>query len=368
MSDALRHLPQPRLRAPLILTSLTLLAVFASLYLWRQARLASAAVASPRPPIEVSAQTVRPEILPQWLDATGAIEAIQAVTLAPELAGRVTAIHFEAGAQVEAGETLVALYDAPERAARADADSKARFARLQYDRARRLAPSDTISRQLLEQREAELEQADAALQRVDATLAQKTVKAPFAGLIGIRRINLGQYVNAGEALATLTALDPLYVNFTLPQQDLAKLQIGGDVLVRADAYPNETFPARINAIEPIVQAETRNIRVQATLANPGQRLRPGLYVAVAVAQPARENALLAPATAIQTGASGDAVFVVRNGRVELTRVIVGPRRGDSVVIESGLGAGDLIVTEGQIRLQPGAPIRVAGSEPAATPH
>jgi len=362
MSDALRPLPQPRLRGPLIFTTLTLLGVFAGLYLWRQARLSSAAV-PPRPPIDVSAQTMRPENLAQSLEATGALEAAQAVTLAPEVAGRVTAIHFEAGARVEAGAPLVALYDLPEQAARADAASKARFARLQYDRARRLAPSDAISRQLLEQREAELEQAEAVLQRLGATLAQKTVKAPFSGLIGVRRVNLGQYVNAGEALATLTALDPLYVNFTLPQQDLAKLRIGGEALVRVDAYPNETFPARINAIEPLIQADTRNIRVQATLANPGQRLRPGLYVAVNVAQPARANALLAPATAIQTGVSGDSVFVVRNGRAEITRVIVGQRRGDSVVIETGLGAGDLIVTEGQIRLQPGAQVRVI--EPTA---
>ncbi|MBB4200659.1 efflux transporter periplasmic adaptor subunit [Rhodoblastus sphagnicola] len=369
MLDALRRFPeQRRLRAPLVITFLTLLAVFAGIHLWRQARLAPSAAAPSRPPIEVSAQTVRPETLSQSLEATGALEAAQAVTLAPEVAGRVTAIHFEAGARVEAGTPLVELYDAPERAERADAAARVRFARLQYDRSRRLAPSDTVSRQLLDQREAELEQAEAALQRIDANLAQKTIRAPFAGLIGIRRVNLGQYVNAGEAMATLTALDRLYVNFTLPQQELAKLRVGGDATVRADAYPNATFPARINAIEPIVEPDTRNIRVQATLANPDQMLRPGLYVTVSVAQPVRANAILAPATAIQTSASGDSVFVVRNGRAELTRVTIGQRRGDSVVVETGLGADDIVITDGQIRLQPGVPVRVVGPDVASTPQ
>jgi multidrug efflux system membrane fusion protein len=263
---------------------------------------------------------------------------------------------------VEAGTPLVELYDAPERAERADAASRVNFARLQVERSRRLAPSDTISKQLSEQREAELEQADAALQRIDARLSQKTIRAPFPGLIGIRRVNLGQYVNAGEMLATLTALDRLHVDFTVPQQDLARLRLGGDVTVRTDAYPDSTFPARINAIEPMVDPDTRNIRVQATLANPGRMLRPGLYVTIEVAQPMRSAVILVPATAIQTGASGDSVLVVRNGKAELVPVTAGQRRGDRVVIESGLSSGDSVITGGQLRVQPGTPVRIA--EPA----
>ncbi|WP_236823587.1 efflux RND transporter periplasmic adaptor subunit [Blastochloris viridis] len=353
MPERLRH------RAPFAVALLILLIVFIGIYLWRDARLSPSAAGRARPPVEVSAQTVELEALPQSLEATGSLQSVHAVTLAPEVAGRVVAIRFEAGSRVDAGTPLVELYDAPERAERADALSRAQFARRQDERSRRLAPSDTISKQLLEQREAELEQADAAVQRIDARLSQKTIRAPFAGLIGIRRVDLGQYVNAGDALATLAALDQLYVNFTVPQQDLARLRLGSETTVRTDAFPDWAFPARINAIEPMVEQDTRNIRVQATLANPGQMLRPGLYVTVSVAQPMRPSAILVPATAIQTGPSGDSVFVVRSDRAEPVPVVTGQRRGDRVVVEAGLSPGDRVITSGQLRVQPGATVRVA---------
>ena len=360
MVDTFPRLPgRLRHRAPLAVAILILLIVFTGIYLWRDARLSPSAAGQARPPVEVSTLAVQPEALPQSLEATGSLQAVHAVTLAPEVAGRVVAIRFEAGSTVEAGTPLVELYDAPERADRADAVSRANFARLQVERSRRLAPSDTISKQMLQQREAELEQADAAVQRIDARLSQKAIRAPFAGLVGIRRVNLGQYVNAGDALATLTALDQLYVNFTVPQQELATLRLGGDATVRTDAYPEWAFPARINAIEPMVGEDTRNIRVQATLANPGQMLRPGLYVTVSVAQPMRPSAILVPATAIQTGPSGDSVLVVRSDRAEPVPVTTGQRCGDRVVVETGLSPGDRVITSGQLRVQPGAPVRIA---------
>lgn len=324
MTDTLRPLPDTRRHfAPVLIVIPILASIFIGIYLWRVARLAPASAEHVRPPVEVSALTIEPEPLPQSLEATGSLQAVNELMLAPEVAGRVVAIRFEAGMTVEAGTPLVELYDAPERAQRADAISRAQFARLQLDRARRLVATNSATQQLLDQRVTELEQADAAVQRIEALIAQKTIRAPFAGVLGIRRVNLGQYVNPGDVLATLTALDRLYANFTLPQQDLSKLDLGGEVTVRTDAYPSQDFAARINAIEPMVQQDTRNVRVQATLGNPDRKLRPGLYVTVRIAQPLRPSAILVPATAIQTSASGDSVLVVRDGKAAPVPVTTG---------------------------------------------
>ncbi|SEH56369.1 efflux RND transporter periplasmic adaptor subunit [Magnetospirillum fulvum] len=368
MPDTLERLPKPRrYRVPLVFATFILLAIFTGIYLWRGARLSTNAGGHAPPPVEVSAQTVQPETLPQSLEATGSLQAVREVTLAPEVAGRVVAIHFEAGSSVTAGTPLVQLYDAPDRADRAQAVARAQFARLQHERSVGLVPIGAEPKQLLQQREAELTQANAAIQGIDARIAQKAIRAPFAGLIGIRRVNLGQYVNAGDPLATLTALDPLYVNFTVPQQDLSKLRLGGDVTVRTDAYPDRLFPARINAIEPKVGQDTRNISVQATLANPHQILRPGLYVTAGIMQPMRPETILVPTTAVQTSASGDSVFVVRNGKAELLPVITGQRLGDRIVIETGLTPGDSVITSGQLRVQPGAAVRIAQPTVVSSP-
>ncbi|MEO0034299.1 MAG: hypothetical protein RLZZ501_322 [Pseudomonadota bacterium] len=367
MDDDLPRLPARRaLRAALAVVLLVIPVLFAAMAWWRETRLAAGGVAPPPPPLAVTAVTARPESLPQALEATGALTAVRAVTLAPEVAGRVVAIRFEAGMAVEAGAPLVQLYDAPERAERAEAVARARFARIQLERSRALAPFGAEPRQTLQQREAELAQAEAALQGIDARLAQKSVRAPFAGLIGLRRVNPGQYVTAGEALASLTALDRLYVDFTVPQQHLAALRPGAEVSVRTDAYPERDFAARINAIEPVIGQDTRAVGVQAVLDNPDRLLRPGLYVTVAVALAPRPAALLVPATALVTSAAGDSVLVVRDGRAEAVAVAAGPRRGERVVIDQGLAPGDVVVTGGQVRIRPGAAVRVlAAPDPAA---
>ncbi len=348
-------------KAALPIAVVVLVLVFGAVFLWRGLRQAASAQSYAPPPTEVSSLIVRAETLPQALTATGSLQAVREVMLAPEVAGRVAAIRFEAGQDVAAGTALVQLVDGPERADRAAAVSRLTFAQLQYDRSKELEPTGAEPRQLLQQREAELLQARAAIQQIDARLAQKAVKAPFAGQIGIRRVNPGQYVNAGDALATLTALDRLYVNFNVPQQSLSKLQIGGAVTVRSDAAPGRDFVARINAIEPAVGAETRNIAVQAVMANPERMLRPGLYATVDIAQPARAGVILAPTTAIQTSASGDSVFVVRDGKAALVPVTVGSEVGARTIVETGLKSGDVVVTTGQLRLQPGAAVKVAAA-------
>lgn len=308
---------------------------------------------------------IQAETLPQAIEATGTLQAVKQVVLAAEVPGRVTAIGFDAGRRVGPGAILVRLSDAPELADRAAAAARSRFAQIQYQRSQELAPTGAEPRQLLQQREAELAQARAAIQQLDARIAQKTVRAPFAGQIGIRRVNLGQYLNAGDPVATLTALDRLYVNFSVPQQELSQLRVGGTVSVRSDAVPGREFQARINAVEPVVAGETRNISVQAEMPNPGDQLRPGLYVTVGVAQQARAGAILVPSTAVQTSASGDSVFIVKAGKAAIVPVKLGSEIGERTVIEGGLKPGDVVVTTGQLRLQPGAAVKVAPVRPRA---
>lgn len=361
-------LPHPRspLRRlfPYAVTLTLLTGVFGAVFAWRMGR-DSGHAAYARPPTPVAAMVIRPETLPQSVEAIGALQAVRQVTLAPEVAGRVVEIHFEAGMTVAEGTPLVQLYDAPQRADRAAAVSRNRFAELQSSRSRGLAPSGFVSQEVLQQREEELNQAKAAIAQLDAQIAQRVIRAPFAGEIGLRRVNLGQYVNAGDALATLTALDTLYVNFSVPQQELSRLHVGGAVAVRTDAYPDRTFDAKINAIEPVVAADTRNVAVQATFANPDRLLRPGLYVTADVELAPRTDAIVVPATAIQTGASGESALLVRDGKAVAVPIVTGQRVGERIVVERGLKAGDTIVTAGQLRVQPGGAVQVADAAPAA---
>lgn len=346
---------------PLLVALLALGLVACAVTIWRSLRLATTAAGAPPSVIEVAAAPVAVETLPQWLRATGTLQAVQEVVLAPEVAGRVMAIRFEAGAVVAEGDALVQLFDGIERADRAAALARARFARHQLDRSRELSPSGTESLQRLQQRESELHEAEAAVAQIEARLAQKTVRAPFDGRLGIRRINLGQYVSAGEPIATLVALDRLYVIFTVPQQDLGRLRVGGEVEVASDAWPDRRFRAVINAIEPRIGTDTRNVSVQAILSDPEGLLRPGLFVTVGVAQAPRPDAILVPTTAIQATASGDSVLVVRDGRAVPTPVVAGPQIGNRTVVERGLVAGDVVISGGQLRIRPGATVAVAAA-------
>jgi membrane fusion protein, multidrug efflux system len=345
----------------LLLTAAVLAAVFAAVFLWRTAKMSSAYAAGGgnARPVEVMAFTVHPESLAQSLEAVGSVEAVQQVVLAPEVPGRVLEIHFEAGARVQKGVSLVRLYDEPEVADHAQAMAAEEFARLQFDRSKELSPTGAESRLTLQQHTAQYDQARASVQQTAARLYQKTIRAPFAGQIGIRRVNVGQYVNAGDPIATLVSLDPLYVDFTLPQQDLSKLAVGGQVLIHSDAFPARSFEARINAIDPMVGSDTRNVSIQAKLSNPGELLRPGMYVTAAVQLPPRPNAIVVPSTAVNPSASGDTVFVVRQGKAELTPVTTGAHVGTRVVVERGLADADVVIADGQLRVQPGAPVNVS---------
>ena len=364
--------PPPRALRPTIIVLVLVVAIFAVLFGWRAWRTAAPPRSAP-PPASVIAAVVSPTSVPSAFQAVGSLRAVREVMLAPEAAGRVDAIRFSGGQYVRAGAVLVQLYDGPERADRAAAAAKAEFARLQLARSRQLAPSGAESREMLQQRQAEYDQALAAVHQIDARLVQKRVAAPFAGQIGVRQVDLGQYLNPGDKIASLTALDRLFVDFTVPQQDLSEIRPGGEVRVSADAWPGRVFTAHVTTIEPRIDEQTRNIWVRATLANPDKALRPGMYVTAALALAPIDNALVVPVTAIQTSAQGDSVVVVRGanarheGKADPVPVKIGHRFGDFAVVTSGLKPNDVVVTEGQLRLQPGAPVRVSKLVPASAP-
>jgi multidrug efflux system membrane fusion protein len=354
---------------PTTMVLVAVVAIFALLFGWRAWRNAAPPPPAP-PPASVVATVIAPTDVPSALEAVGSLRAVREVMLAPEVAGRVTALNFTGGQYVGAGATLVQLYDGPERADRASAQAKAELARLQLARSRQLAPSGAESRDVLQQRQSDYDQAVAAVHQLDARLVQKRVAAPFAGQIGVRQVNLGQYLNPGDKIASLVALDQLFVDFTVPQQELAKLQPGSEVRVTADAWPGRSFIARVTTVEPRVDENSRNIRVQGTLANPDHALRPGMYVTAALTLPPILNALVVPATAISTSAQGDSVTVIRGanarreGKAEIVAVETGHRFGDAVVVAKGLKPGDVVLAEGQLRVQPGAAVRVSRLVPA----
>lgn len=349
---------------PVFVSAVGIVIVFGFLLAWKSVR--SGPPSHPaRPPVLVSALKVQNRSVPAELQAVGSLQAVQEVLLAPDTAGRVIGINFEAGQVVEEGTLLVQLYDAPEQADRAAAVAKADFSRLQLSRSRELAPTGAEPRELLEQRKAEYDQAVAAVQQLDARIQQKAIRAPFAGQVGLRRINIGQYLNAGDPIATLTRLAPLYVNFAVPQQELPKLKPGAQVRVIVDSSPGKVFVARISSIEPKISSDTRNISIQALLPNTDRELKSGMYAAVRLQLPATADAIVVPLTAIQTSASGDNVVVVREpnsegiGKSVMVPVKTGRRIGDDVVIEQGVEPGDVVVTAGQLRIPRGAPVKIS---------
>ncbi|WP_323122702.1 efflux RND transporter periplasmic adaptor subunit [Burkholderia alba] len=345
--------------------------IFGSLFLWRQGREAVANEAPPpAPALPVAASVVRSGAESASLEAIGTLVAVRQVTLAPEVAGRVTAIHFTPGAEVRRGQALVQLYDEPERARLASLQAKAAFAKAQLARSQALAPAGAEPRNTFDQHQFDFAAASADARQVDAVITQKLVRAPFSGEIGIRQVNLGQYLNAGDTIATLTDLDTLYANFTLPQKYLGQLRTGQAVRVSTDAFPGRTFDARVTAIEPLVGDLTRNVTIQATLGNAGHLLRPGMYAQIALELPPQPDVLTVPDTAVQTSQDGETVAVVEQpdrhgvGAVRIQRVHTGASRGGRTAIVDGLRAGDVVVTSGQVRFGPGAKVKIAlGSTP-----
>lgn len=331
------------------------------------------------PPTPVAAVAAVSGPLPQFLGGIGTVAAIRQVDVSPEVAGRVVEILFEPGATVAAGQPLVQLNDAPERADLANYRAQVTLAEANLARTQRLVGRDFATQANLDQNQALLEQAQAGIGRTQALIAQKLITAPFAGQLGIRAVELGQYVGPGTELVTLTDLDRLYVNFTVPEQARAVVHPGQVVEVTVDAYPGRTFPAELTTIEPQIDPGTRTIRLQATMANPDRLLLPGMFANAKLVLPPTPDVVTVPETAVTRTLYGDSVFVVRQEggnkgtqpaqKAVQTFVRTGAVVGGQVAILEGVQAGDLVVSSGQLKLQNGGAVRVVEGnvlEPPAT--
>jgi membrane fusion protein (multidrug efflux system) len=318
------------------------------------------------PPETVSGAEVRKEAWESTLEAVGSVAAVQGVQLRAELAGTVREIAFESGATTEEGRLLVQLDTSSEEADLRSAEAQAELARLNLQRARDLRAQGVISQSELDAAEAAFRQTTATEDVVRATIAKKTIRAPFAGRLGIRSVNLGQYVNAGDPIVSLHSLDPVYVDFRLPEQQLPRVKRGMTARVYTDATPGRTFLGTVTALNPEIDVSTRNIRVQATVPNRDGELRPGMFARVELVLPESNDYLVIPATSVLHAPYGDSVFVVRETRdektgnaamtVAMTTVRLGPARGDFVAVTNGLEAGQTVVTSGVFKLRNGSSV------------
>ncbi len=329
------------------------------------------------PPIAVACTTAGETVWQRQRHAVGSLAAAEGVTVSNELVGKVKKIAFESGARVQQGDLLVQLDIAPDEAQLRGLAAQATLARINLERAEDLRRNNTNAQADMDAAQAQYDQAVAAVDNLKGTIAKKVITAPFAGRLGIRQVDLGQYLAAGTPIVTLQALDPIFVNFSLPQQDLVGLTVGQAVEVKLDAYPGETFKGAVTAINAKVDDATRNIQVQATLPNPQERLKPGMFASVDVLQAQEDKFVTLPQAAIVYNPYGNAVYVLEQTKdtagapTLLARqrfVQLGETRGDQVAVLKGVSPGDQVVTAGQLKLRNGAAVQINNSvEPADDP-
>jgi len=330
------------------------------------------------PPEAVTTVIAKEEQWPQTLSAIGTVAAVQGVTVSADLPGTVDRIGFDSGRAVREGEVLAILDTRQEQAQLAAAESQRDLAKLNFERMQGLLDEHVVSRAEFDRANADLRQSDARVGEIKAAIERKTIRAPFSGLLGIRQINLGQYLSAGTPLVTLQALNPIYVNFGVPQQAMAELRQGRAVRVtEKDAANSPEFNGHITAIDSVVDPSTRNIQAQATLANPDGALRPGMFVQAEVTLGAASTVIALPASSISYAPYGNSVYVVsdlkdQGGKayrgVRQQFVKVGAARGDQISVTSGLKPGDEVVTSGVFKLRNGAAVQINNTiRPANSP-
>lgn len=329
---------------------------------------AGEAMMAAMPPTIVTAVPAKADTWGNSLSAPGSLEAVQGVTVAAESPGKIVRIAFEPGASVKAGDLLVQLDTSTEAAQLRAAEATAALGKANLERARELRQSNTNSPAELDAADAQAKQAAAQAESLRAVIAKKTIKAPFAGRLGLRLVNLGQILREGDAITTLQTLDPIYVNFSLPQQRLAQLSVGAQVHLTTDGAAGQKFDGKVNAISPEVDPTTRNVRVQATVANAEEKLRPGMYGSVEVVLPTDTKVLVIPVTAVLYAPYGDSVFIVdekkdeKSGKTQqILRqqfIRTGGARGDFVNVVDGIKPGEMIVSSGVFKLRPSMPVTI----------
>lgn len=328
------------------------------------------------PPVSVSVAQATSEVLPRLLTGVGDLAAVHQVDVTADVTGRVTEILFTPGATVKAGAPLVQLFDKPEQSDLASFKAQALAANLALDRAKTLAAKSFGPQATVDQAQAAYDQANAAVAKTEAVISQKLVKAPFDGDLGVRRVELGQFLSAGTQIVSLTDLSKLFLNFTATEKDRAILDVGQVVRVVVDAYPGRVFEGKITTIEPQINTDTRNVRIQATLDNPDKILKPGMFATTKVELPPEAPVVTVPETSVDYTLYGDSVYLIEETKADdgkstfkATRTFVktGNRVNGKAVILSGLKAGDRVVAVGQLKLQSGSAVTISADPPPPVP-
>jgi membrane fusion protein (multidrug efflux system) len=320
------------------------------------------------PATTVSSATVKEEDWAPVLSAVGSVSAVQGAIIAAELGGVISDIKFENGGVAKKGDVIMKLDASQEEALLRSAEAEAELARTDSERTQGLASQKVVSKAELDAAESKFRRLTAIVDQMRSNIRKKTLVAPFDGQLGIRQVNVGQMINPGQQVVALTSLDPVYVDFALPQQHLGKLSPGLEVRVTTDALPGRVFPGKLTAVNSMVDTATRNVSVQATLENPDHALRPGMFAKAEVVLPEKSPALIIPGSAVSYAPFGDSVFVIEKKKDEKTGkesqmirqqfVRVGESRGDFVSITQGLKAGEIVVSTGVFKLRNGMAVTI----------
>jgi membrane fusion protein (multidrug efflux system) len=329
------------------------------------------AMMSMKPPVmieTVTAAVVEPQRWESVLTSVGSLTAVQGVMVSAEVAGKVVKIAFEPGSMVQEGDLLVQQDVVAETAQLRSAEANHELAKVNFARAKRLLKEQTYSRSEYDNADAQLKQTAAQFDNLKAAIAKRTIQAPFTGALGIRLVNLGEMLSVGDEIVSLQSLDPVFANFSLPQQHFSKIENGLLVRIQTDALPGTVLEGTITAINPQVEAATRNIMVQATLQNDDLLLRPGMFVTITVLLPEQQDVLAIPATAVLNAPYSDSVFIVedapedspsKGGQIARQQFVrIGRRLGDFAAVESGLNEGDMVVTTGAFKLRNGQAVTI----------
>ncbi|MGG5872875.1 efflux RND transporter periplasmic adaptor subunit [Pseudomonas peli] len=363
-----------------VLVVVLALAAYKGFSIYQQVQMFSA----PQPAISVDAATAEERPWQGRLPAIGTLKAFQGVDLTAEVEGTVGQVLFQSGEKVREGQPLLQLDSQVEQAILATAVAVRGLARVEYERGKNLAVKQAISKSEFDRLNAELLKAEASVAQLQASLDKKRVLAPFAGTIGIRQVDTGDYLSPGNPIATLQDLSTLFVDFFLPEQAVPKLAVGQRVRLNVAAYPGEVFEGEIAAINPKVEDTTRNVQVRAMLANPESKLLPGMFANLEVLLPGEQNLIVVPETAITYTLYGNSVYVIGEKKAEDGQVVkddkgqaelvverrfveTGERREGQVVISKGLQAGEQVVSAGQLKLDNGAHVSIANANVEAKP-
>jgi membrane fusion protein (multidrug efflux system) len=354
-------------RMTLMLSVMVVLLTTLGFIKFRQVHSAVQAASFQPPPEAVTSIVAKQEQWPATMSVIGTMEAVHGVTVSADLPGSVEKINFASGQSVREGDVLVELDTRQERAQLAALEAQRDLARINYGRTQQLVKEGVISRMEYDQATAQQKATEANVAEIRATIERKTIRAPFSGILGIRKVNLGQYLAAGDAVVPLQSLNPIYVNVGLPQQSVGQVRVGRNLRITSDDLPSQVFTGRVNAIDSVVDQATRNIQVQATLANPEGKLRPGMFVQVEVVLGASRPVIALPASAISFAPYGDSVFIITDLKDQKGQIYRGVRqqfvkvegsRGDQVAVVSGVNPGEEVVSSGVFKLRNGAAVQV----------